>query len=288
VHDDVSIVEMNGGSVIRHVDLGVVGDEWHLLTTGDFDGNHASDIMWRFDGNGAVGLWEMGGTTPSTGAVHDPAGNPVVLDSHWQLAETGDFNGDGKNDILWRLDSNGALGMWEMDGFTAVYRGAIHDQMGHSLALDNTWHSEGTGDFNGDGKSDILWRNDGGATSVMFMNGDAMLGQPAYLGVIPRAIHVAGVADFDGDGKSDILWQLDSGATGLWLMDGGSRKGNVIDLGVVPSHVVGTPDFNDDGKADILWRDDAGNTNIWQMDGGHMVAQQHLTQYLPSQWEIHA
>jgi hypothetical protein len=211
--------------------------------------------MWRFDGNGAVGLWEMGGTTPSTGAVHDPAGNPVVLDSHWQLAETGDFNGDGKNDILWRLDSNGALGMWEMDGFTAVYRGAIHDQMGHSLALDNTWHSEGTGDFNGDGKSDILWRNDGGATSVMFMNGDAMLGQPAYLGVIPRAIHVAGVADFDGDGKSDILWlNSTTGQTLVWFINGASVVGGGSPgIAASPWTIAETGDFNGDGKSDILW-----------------------------------
>ena len=35
------------------------------------------------------------------------------------------------------------------------------------------WHIVGTDDYNGDGKSDILWRNDSGAVGVWFMNGTA-------------------------------------------------------------------------------------------------------------------
>ena len=32
-------------------------------------------------------------------------------------------------------------------------------------------HIEGTGDFNGDGKSDILWQGDDGTPAVWFMDG---------------------------------------------------------------------------------------------------------------------
>ncbi len=34
-----------------------------------------------------------------------------------------------------------------------------------------SWRIEGIGDFNGDGKDDILWRNDSGALAVRIMNG---------------------------------------------------------------------------------------------------------------------
>jgi serralysin len=34
-----------------------------------------------------------------------------------------------------------------------------------------SWHILGAGDYNGDGKSDILWQNDSGQASTWLMNG---------------------------------------------------------------------------------------------------------------------
>jgi hypothetical protein len=39
-----------------------------------------------------------------------------------------------------------------------------------------TWHVVGTGDFNQDGKTDIVWRNDNGKVAVWEMNGTTMVG----------------------------------------------------------------------------------------------------------------
>jgi hypothetical protein len=41
--------------------------------------------------------------------------------------------------------------------------------------VDNSWHIDGIGDFNGDGKSDILWRNDDGRVSIWMMNGGSSI-----------------------------------------------------------------------------------------------------------------
>ena len=38
-----------------------------------------------------------------------------------------------------------------------------------------TWHAIGTGDFNGDGFSDILWQNDSGQASIWEMNGTSQI-----------------------------------------------------------------------------------------------------------------
>jgi serralysin len=38
-----------------------------------------------------------------------------------------------------------------------------------------SWHVEGTGDFNGDGKSDILWQNDDGTPAIWFMDGRTLI-----------------------------------------------------------------------------------------------------------------
>ncbi len=37
------------------------------------------------------------------------------------------------------------------------------------------WHIMGTGDYNNDGKSDILWQNPSGAVAVWEMNGTSVL-----------------------------------------------------------------------------------------------------------------
>jgi len=38
----------------------------------------------------------------------------------------------------------------------------------------NSWHIDAVGDFNGDGTSDILWRNDSGAVGIWEMHNGAV------------------------------------------------------------------------------------------------------------------
>ncbi len=55
-----------------------------------------------------------------------------------------------------------------------------------------SWNVVETGDYNGDGKSDILWRDTSGNTAIWFMNGLA-IGSTAGLGNIPTTWTVQGV-----------------------------------------------------------------------------------------------
>ena len=47
----------------------------------------------------------------------------------WSVVKTGDFNSDGKSDILWRRPSDGAVVMWLMDeaAHTSVNLGGSSD-----------------------------------------------------------------------------------------------------------------------------------------------------------------
>src|SRR5262245_49050693 len=72
----------------------------------------------------------------------------------WTIVGTGDFNGDGKADILWR-DILGNVPIWLMDGLSVTSFSTIAN-------IQTGWTIVGTGDFDGDGKADILWRDTAG------------------------------------------------------------------------------------------------------------------------------
>jgi hypothetical protein len=87
--------------------------------------------------------------------------------TNWSIAGTGDFNGDGKFDILWR-DASGDVAIWLMNG-TQILQTA---KIGNVLT---NWFITETGDFNGDNKADILWRNTAGDLAMWLMNGTQVL-----------------------------------------------------------------------------------------------------------------
>jgi len=91
-------------------------------------------------------------------------------------------------------------------------------------AILTPWIVAGTGDFNADGKADILWRNPtNGLDTIWFMNGAAATG--ATTTTFATNWSVAGVADFNGDSKADITWRNPTtGATTLWLMNSATRN----------------------------------------------------------------
>jgi Ca2+-binding RTX toxin-like protein len=155
----------------------------------------------------------------------------------------------------------------------------VSDPQGHATApatFQLTLVNRTASDFDGDGKSDIFWRNDSGAQALWEMNG---LQTKAELSLTsnPLTWHVAAVADFDGDGKSDIFWRDDVGDNALWEMNGGAVKaGFAMASNPAAWHVAGVGDFDRDGKSDILWRSDFGDNALWEMDGAQIKSALNL------------
>ena len=134
----------------------------------DFDGDGTSDVLWRND-NGQVHIWTMNNSQVS-GRFNIDVLTPPSLD--WKIQGVGDFNGDGTSDVLWR-NSNGQVHIWTMKNSQVSERFNVDAQTPPSL----DWKIQGGGDFNRDGTSDVLWRNDNGQVHIWTMKNSQVSGR---------------------------------------------------------------------------------------------------------------
>jgi tannase/feruloyl esterase len=122
------------GAVVQTIDFGAVPLNWTIAGIGDFNHSGYSDILWR-DNLGNVGMWMLqpvaaggnGGVKIASTAV---LGNVPL---NWSIAQTGDFNGDLKADILW-VDKTGNVGAWFMNG-TTISSVAMYGNVGTNWSI---------------------------------------------------------------------------------------------------------------------------------------------------------
>lgn len=140
--------------------------------------------------NGGVGFAQIAFTTPIANPVFsvtaDGAGGTSI---HIKPPPVADFNADRMSDVLFQ-NSDGTPAIWEMNGLNVIPGGAGVPSLGNPGP---SWHLISTGDFNGDGNSDLLFQNTDGTPGIWEMNG---------LNVLPGG---AGVPSLGNPGSS---WHL--------------------------------------------------------------------------------
>ncbi len=151
-----------------------------------------------------------------------PLPEPASFSNQEAIVGIADFNGDQSRDILVQNKGTQELTIWYMSGASKIGEapvvGAVAG-LGYEVA--------GVGDFNSDGKADIIWRNpnaagSGYATVCWYLNGNQLIGGGAFpvFGSIGAGWDLR-VEDFNNDGKADLLWQnLSTNQTLIWYMNG--------------------------------------------------------------------
>lgn len=164
--------------------------------------------------------------------------------------KVGDFNGDGKADVL----TTGG-GEWNVS-FGGAGRWTTINKSGTSI------HDMKLGDFNGDGKTDVL--TTGGGVWMVSYGGTGQWETLNQSGTVVRDMKIG---DFNGDGKSDVLttgggeWNVSFGGSANWITINKSGTG---------IHEMKLGDFDGDGKTDVLstgggeWNVSFGGSSRWK------------------------
>jgi hypothetical protein len=161
-------------------------------------------------------------------------------------------------------------------------------------APDPAWNVEQINDFNGDGFSDLLWRNQRtGENYIWLLNGSGVIRADALPTASDLAWQIADVNDFNNDGQADILWRRkDSPQNVVWYMNGtqpfaGPELTNQPILDYTNVVFGGASDFNGDGQVDILVYNTVTNaTAIWLMNGISVNQVVDLTALSGPGWQV--
>jgi hypothetical protein len=246
-----------------------LGDE--VCQAGDFNGDGRADIV-AFTRSAyypaSVGVvW----VALSSGAGF---GTATVWNSFFciglETCSVGDFNGDGRTDIIALAKS--AAGSPQGAVWVALSNGSSF------IASANRWNDFfcvtdeicGVGDFDGDGKEDIITflrssyaPNNVGDVYVGLSSGDSFAAGVKWHEDFCVGLETCGVGDFNGDGRDDVVAFVKDTQTG-------ARRGEVnvavaggsgyrftagakwLDTFCLGNQQCGVGDFNGDGKDDAL------------------------------------
>jgi hypothetical protein len=211
----------------------------------------------------------------------------------WRVDATGDLDGDGRGDIVWRftgnsgnIDDTGVSYVWFTDG-SAVTQ--VRKRGGAPL----DWTLLGAADLNGDGADDMLYVSPGNALRALMATPGRTCANISA-GALPAGASALRLADFSGNRRGDVLTVNQQNEVRVYMLSavgvdlppytgaaddpnasctpGGSRAAAQTTklLGVAGTgwRYLASGDFDGNGIVDIAWLQPNGTIALWLLGTG--------------------
>jgi hypothetical protein len=218
------------------------GDVVSATAIADFNGDGRSDVaVTSTDGNLYIYLADAQGVL-SLAHTYDISAYLVSSG----VLQVGDFNGDGKLDLITTVNQSGTV-------LLAALLGNGDGSFGSPVESDAcppaALYGGAVGDLNGDNKSDLALPN-GESLSICLGNGDGTFASPVNYFFGTGAGSVV-VADFTNNGKLDAVVGGQAGAA-FFLGNGDGTFQGANYILTAQSSAGPAADFNGDGNEDLI------------------------------------
>jgi hypothetical protein len=273
---------------------------WTLAASGDFNADGITDFVWQNlpARRALIGYMGNNGTLNYLDFLK-LRGDYFDTTSDWVISGAADMNSDGHVDLVVRNSAADFSGVWLLNGVDTQLIGtrAFTYADGSLVKMNSTNVSiAGLGDFDGDGKVDILhrWANTD-FTSIWAMDGVVIKGRDRFISSTSSAprpafqAKVSAIGDFNADGNSDILFRDSvTGRNLLWTQAKGTGNYAVFNQSELPAlptnwRINGGADFNRDGTTDLILHDPISDqVVVWSMKNGavDLVPAQNGTDFI--------
>lgn len=265
----VIAVYLNNGDGTFQVPIlssGNLPGELHSLALGDFDGDGNVDVAAAADCLSSVDC-----TSGTITILHGNGDGTFTQLSQYLLngavgqagtVAVGDFNHDGKLDLAVGIEcyniavsgcSLGSVSIYLGNGDGTLASPTVYSTVGNGVVLPIV------GDFNGDGKLDVIAVVNGNASlAVLIGKGDGTFSQPSNDQVpLPSplsAVEAVTSGDLNSDGRLDLVFTPYQGNVNVALGngDGTFQSPTLITTGISYEFASQVIDLNHDGHPDIV------------------------------------
>jgi hypothetical protein len=282
------------GNFIAPQNLTILNNNNSSLLAADLNGDSRLDLIaygsGNFGSNNSISVYINNGTqTPFTApaTAYNFAGFPAGI-------SVGDFNRDGRRDILAALPNNNsvALLLGAANGtFTATAT---------NFAVANQPGITGVGDFNADGFLDAAIATGSGGSSnasilILLGNGAGSFTQTSPSVAIPNSPSSMVVADFNSDGRLDVAvatggsFNNTTGSVMVAFGTGDGRLANPIGFAVGNNpRSLRVADFNGDSRPDLAVANRSSNSVSLLINNGagSFTTSNYLAGVFPNAMEV--
>lgn len=274
------------------------GQNYPTIQYPDINGDGRADLCYRSDAGIRCYLadgntWDL--VTPVTTTIcpgeagifsPNPPGGICNDDDNFFTIAFADFNGDGREDLVYRSDAGIRIHLSTGAGFgpEIVTNICSHGSTAYGTCNDHDNHySLQYPDINGDGRADICFRADAGVSCILYGNNGPNTAEPILTNICANDSSQHGVcndsdnydtigyADINNDGRDDLVYRGDQGMR-VWYSTGTGFSSSPYVTTLCannstayggckedqPWRTLSHTDVTGDGVLDLCYRADAG------------------------------